>query len=291
MNPFAVSGYDENNIRFSNCSIASMRRTLSQRAEECFGEAPTSLCGNGVLEQGEECDEGLIIPGEKGECCTRNCRLVAGAKCTPRNHVCCTDKCDFKPRNEVCSQSNFLQCRMESRCTGNSGLCPEPRPTPDGSLCVDWGECSGGKCNPFCERIAIGKKACMCSEAEFACRRCCRAVNSSICSPEPTGDVLSDGTFCTQGTCKNAVCVRVEVDFIKHVWSVLESIDRSNFWDFIKTNIVAIIVFLSLFMWCPLSVIICNWDRRSAKARAPPALKRVEAKFPISALTNQTIFS
>lgn len=50
-------------------------------------------CGNDIMEDGEECDEG------KGQlCCKLNCKLKSGAHCSPRNSLCCADTCQFGSR-------------------------------------------------------------------------------------------------------------------------------------------------------------------------------------------------
>jgi cysteine-rich repeat protein len=53
---------------------------------------PTPDCGNGVVEVGEQCDDGNKA---NGDCCTSTCQLdPADTPCTPDGLVCTNDVCD-----------------------------------------------------------------------------------------------------------------------------------------------------------------------------------------------------
>lgn len=59
MHESSNSGYDDNNYKFSQCSIQSIHRVLYDVSDSCFvSEQSEALCGNGILEPGEECDPG-----------------------------------------------------------------------------------------------------------------------------------------------------------------------------------------------------------------------------------------
>ncbi|CAJ0583312.1 unnamed protein product, partial [Mesorhabditis spiculigera] len=259
MHPTAVPGYDVNNMRFSQCSIRDMRQVLSNRADDCFIPHQRAVCGNGILEDGEMCDEGFIVHGQsEGRCCSRECQLLAGSQCSPKNHPCCSPACTFLPPLHICRFANALQCTRQSNCTGTNGDCPPPRPTLDGTNCVDKGQCQNGTCLPFCE--TIGKESCICLDDASACMRCCRSPNSTECLPEPNGGMLRDGTFCVHGTCQNNKCKSSAVDVVSHFWHVFEGVDSSNWKLFFKSNIAVIIVVISLFVWIPASFVVCLWD-------------------------------
>lgn len=82
----ANTGYDKNNYHFSPCSIRSIHRVIYGLAHKCFVEEKGALCGNGILENGEECDIGaqLNFDQKEDKCCTANCKLKPKAICSPR---------------------------------------------------------------------------------------------------------------------------------------------------------------------------------------------------------------
>ncbi|MEQ2178875.1 hypothetical protein GOODEAATRI_018784, partial [Goodea atripinnis] len=76
MYPIAVSG----DHLFSNCSKRSIVKRLRSKAASCFKERNVNVCGNSRVEQGEECDPGLLH-FNSDSCCTQECRLRDGAQC------------------------------------------------------------------------------------------------------------------------------------------------------------------------------------------------------------------
>uniref|UniRef100_A0A9J2PF18 Peptidase M12B domain-containing protein n=1 Tax=Ascaris lumbricoides TaxID=6252 RepID=A0A9J2PF18_ASCLU len=171
MNTYSVSGYDVNNNRFSPCSRRMIAKVLSRKADICFEEEASSFCGNGRVEEGEECDVGMLLTGHEDNCCSSTCRLRPGAQCSPKNVPCCSNSCHFLPATHLCLHENPLQCKHSSYCTGKSGECPEPSAIDDGRECLEEGECFKGRCLTFCERPAINKKPCICPNGTLAMHR------------------------------------------------------------------------------------------------------------------------
>jgi len=127
------------------CSRESMLRVIAdERHSECLMARPTSFCGNGIVEQGEECDCGTTYSCQiHDSCCTPlttvspspgrpPCRLRSD--CSPRVHRCCTDACTIAAAGVTCRQKT--ECSAASVCDGRSRTCPAPQPANDGKSCA-----------------------------------------------------------------------------------------------------------------------------------------------------------
>ncbi|XP_052809504.1 uncharacterized protein LOC128237970 [Mya arenaria] len=90
MHEVAVTGDRENNFKFSNCSLDKMGTVVARESStSCFKEPRTSICGNGIVEEGEQCDCGSICHIDN--CCNRNgtkheCSLKQDAQCSQGKH-------------------------------------------------------------------------------------------------------------------------------------------------------------------------------------------------------------
>uniref|UniRef100_A0A915PKI1 Peptidase M12B domain-containing protein n=1 Tax=Setaria digitata TaxID=48799 RepID=A0A915PKI1_9BILA len=283
MNTFSVSGYDENNNRFSPCSRRLIGKVLSRKANICFEPEMSAFCGNGRVENDtdgfmEECDVGSLLSGSIDKCCTSDCRLKPNAICSPKNSPCCSNNCQFLPSTHVCLHENRFQCKLSSYCTGSSGECPEPGFVQDGTPCIEDGECLNGLCLTFCERPSVNKKPCMCNREAVACLRCCRSENET-CEPYSYDPkyILRDGTRCIHGTCSGAVCIKEVADVVSHLWNIIENLDETNFWKFVGDNLVGIIAAVVLIIWIPASILIHRID----KARENAAMKENESRIEV----------
>ncbi|PKU44297.1 disintegrin and metalloproteinase domain-containing protein 22 [Limosa lapponica baueri] len=129
-----------------NIGIFSDRRKL---ISACLFNKPNKLldppeCGNGFVEDGEECDCGTIAEcaSEGGECCN-TCTLTAGSQCS--NGLCCR-KCRFEPKGVLCREA-VNDCDIAENCTGNSSQCSPNIHKMDGYSCDNkQGICFGGRC-------------------------------------------------------------------------------------------------------------------------------------------------
>ncbi|KAF7487383.1 Hypothetical predicted protein [Marmota monax] len=150
MYPIAVSGDHENNKMFSNCSKQSIYKTIESKAQECFKERSNKVCGNSRVDEGEECDPGIMYLNND-TCCNSDCTLKPGVQCSDRNSPCCKN-CQFETAQKKCQEAINATCKGVSYCTGNSSECPPPGNAEDDTVCLDLGKCKDGKCIPFCER-------------------------------------------------------------------------------------------------------------------------------------------
>uniref|UniRef100_A0A1I7TW67 Disintegrin and metalloproteinase domain-containing protein 17 n=1 Tax=Caenorhabditis tropicalis TaxID=1561998 RepID=A0A1I7TW67_9PELO len=257
MSPHAQMGYDQNNVLFSPCSRKAIREVLSSKWEVCFQEEMSSFCGNGIVEDGEECDNGVETDEHEVSCCDKFCRLYDGAKCSPLNHICCTATCQFQNSSHVCLPGDSLLCKADAVCNGFTGDCPPAPPVKDGQDCLEDGECSNGICLPFCERKSIGKKSCICEDLELSCRKCCRDQNGT-CSPVPGFRYLRDGVKCSKGTCRDRKCINEVVDNVRNYFlSPFQS--TGGLVVFLKTHVVGLaIILISIIFGAVYWIVRCN---------------------------------
>ncbi|XP_023285811.1 disintegrin and metalloproteinase domain-containing protein 17-like [Seriola lalandi dorsalis] len=266
MYPIAVSGDHVNNKMFSNCSKRSIVKRLRSKASSCFKERNINVCGNSRVEQGEECDPGLLHINSD-HCCTADCRLKPGAQCSDRNSACCKH-CRFESEGEVCQEPIDATCKGHSYCTGNSSECPPPENAPDKTVCLDSGECLNGECIPFCQAV-LKLQPCACNETNSSCKVCCRG-SSGVCEPyqDKTGNFLflRKGKPCTVGFCDGAgKCMKQVQDVVERLWDFIDKLDINTFGKFLADNIVGSVVAFSLLFWVPFSILVHCVDKKLDK--------------------------
>ncbi|XP_034431919.1 disintegrin and metalloproteinase domain-containing protein 17a isoform X1 [Hippoglossus hippoglossus] len=263
MYPIAVSGDHYNNKRFSNCSKISIGKTLRSKAPMCFKERNSKVCGNSRVEEGEECDPGLLHLNDD-PCCSSTCKFKHGAQCSDRNSPCCLN-CKFEQAGVRCQEPISATCKGISSCTGNSSQCPPPENALDNTVCVDNGRCHKGECNPFCEAMQ-NLQSCACNETEDSCKVCCRGP-AGLCSPFVQGNgsflYLRKGKPCTVGFCdEGGKCMKQVQDVIERLWDFIDKLDINTFGKFLADNIVGSVVVFSLVFWIPLSILVHCVDKR-----------------------------
>uniref|UniRef100_A0A3Q3X175 Disintegrin and metalloproteinase domain-containing protein 10 n=1 Tax=Mola mola TaxID=94237 RepID=A0A3Q3X175_MOLML len=189
----ATSGDKVNNNKFSICSIRNISAVLMKKRDSCFVESGEPICGNGLVEDGEECDCGYSDQC-KDPCCYnanevdgKKCKLQPGKTCSPSQGPCCTAECTFKGTAEGCRLES--DCAKEGVCNGATALCPTSEPKPNFTSChADTQVCINGVCSgSICEKYHL--EACTCSsknvkdEAAELCHVCCmEKMNPSTCS-------------------------------------------------------------------------------------------------------------
>jgi Disintegrin len=112
------------------------------------------MCGNGIVESGEECDPGK---GSNSTCCDSNtCKFINNAVCDPSNSPCCTAQCQFAPATQVCHPAQDPICDVAEMCTGNSSTCPANVFAPNGKSCGSNGlACATGQCTSIARESLI----------------------------------------------------------------------------------------------------------------------------------------
>ncbi|NXW95419.1 ADAM2 protein, partial [Alopecoenas beccarii] len=138
---------------FSSCSISDFEIFLRHSRGTCLFSRPrltgvsyrrAPVCGNGVVERGEQCDCGRSRACLKANCCTRRCQFQPGAQCS--SGLCC-DKCQLKSKNTPCRPPADAQCDLPEFCDGSSASCPPDLYVQDGHDCErNTGYCYKGRC-------------------------------------------------------------------------------------------------------------------------------------------------
>ncbi|XP_014645592.1 PREDICTED: disintegrin and metalloproteinase domain-containing protein 33 isoform X1 [Ceratotherium simum simum] len=135
---------------FSACSRRQLRAFFRKGGGACLSNTPDSgllvpraRCGNGFVEEGEECDCGASQECLDPCCFAHNCSLRAGAQCT---HGDCCARCLLKPAGAPCRWA-VGDCDLPEFCTGASPYCPPDIYLLDGSPCASGrGYCWDGAC-------------------------------------------------------------------------------------------------------------------------------------------------
>ncbi|XP_065144464.2 disintegrin and metalloproteinase domain-containing protein 12 isoform X2 [Paramisgurnus dabryanus] len=135
---------------FSTCSKKDLVASLEKGVGMCLYNMPEvkmlyggQKCGNGYIEEGEECDCGEPEECMNPCCNATTCTLKGDAVCA---HGQCCEDCQLKPAGTQCRDASN-SCDLPEFCTGTSPHCPANVYLHDGHAChnVD-GYCYNGIC-------------------------------------------------------------------------------------------------------------------------------------------------
>ncbi|KAM7152609.1 disintegrin and metalloproteinase domain-containing protein 10 [Macrochelys suwanniensis] len=178
----ATSGDKLNNNKFSICSVRNISQVLEKKRNNCFVESGQPICGNGMVEEGEQCDCGYSDQC-KDECCydanqpeDKKCKLKQDKLCSPSQGPCCTAQCSFKLKTDKCR--NDSDCAREGMCNGFTALCPASDPKPNFTDCNRHTQvCIKGQCaGSICEKYGLEECTCASSDGKDdkeLCHVCC----------------------------------------------------------------------------------------------------------------------
>ncbi|KAJ8408273.1 hypothetical protein AAFF_G00256870 [Aldrovandia affinis] len=195
MFPQATNEVQENNDKFSPCSVKHISRLLENKKDSCFVDSDQPICGNQIVEDGEECDIGH---NETDLCCYSakepaavQCRLKPNKLCSPSQGLCCSSLCVFKPQGVPCEDES--ECQLESTCSGSMAACPSPDAKPNMTACgVGTRVCLNGECaQSLC--LKHGLEQCDCSEVSVTekCHMCCQEPGKPKTCASTTSSVMS----------------------------------------------------------------------------------------------------
>lgn len=215
MNPTTSSS----EIAFSPCSIGNICSVQQSRTVDtsCLVTpgSQTSLslqqCGNGIVEEGEDCDPGS---NSTSSCCDAStCKFINGAVCDPASDACCTQQCSFASNSTICRPSIDSACDQAEYCTGSSRTCPADVHTPDGDSCGDGLTCASGQCtslNRQCQRAgsSLGLTTACGQRNDRSCIVTCQSPNNTrqcivLNSPLIDGSPCGYGGKCYNSTCQS----------------------------------------------------------------------------------------
>ena len=166
----AAAATHELEVDWSSCSISEYNARAGTIYQECLSETTSSaVCGNGIVEPGEQCD----CPDNNctcyDHCCNGwTCQLETNAACSATDGCCDETTCSIAASGTVC-RASLGPCDTAETCDGVSKSCPVDTVTQYGTACVDEngdaGACWANECRNRdykCQKIGPyhgGKKA------------------------------------------------------------------------------------------------------------------------------------
>ncbi|OCT86262.1 hypothetical protein XELAEV_18019954mg [Xenopus laevis] len=135
---------------FNACNRLELDRFFRSGGGMCLSNTPDTKtlfggprCGNGFLEEGEQCDCGDPEQCDNPCCNATTCTLMPGADCA---HGSCCLRCKLRPPGFPCRKPS-RPCDLPEFCTGHSAVCPSNSFQLDGTLCQGvQAFCYNGRC-------------------------------------------------------------------------------------------------------------------------------------------------
>ncbi|KAG0206899.1 hypothetical protein BGX28_001768 [Mortierella sp. GBA30] len=209
---------------FSPCSINAICSTIASTYGQCL-KAPEvratqlmteNICGNGIREEGEQCDCGTAEECAKDPCCNgTTCTFKGKAVCDDLNDDCCHN-CQLAAKGTMC-RSAISNCDVSETCSGTSAVCPADVHIPDltncdilnsGNRTLGYGQCANGICTSRDYQCAQTQRPGVTKQCEAlvsSCELICNDPNGGADSClKISGANFSDGTAC--GTSGKGVC-------------------------------------------------------------------------------------
>jgi len=284
----------DSEIRFSQCSLGNICSLMqgnsgSETDTSCVIDPDSSrkvislqMCGNGIVEEGEDCDPGS---GFNSTCCNpTTCKFTQGAVCDPASTSCCTSGCQFAPSTQICRPAKTATCDTAEYCPGNTAACPADVTAPNGRSCGSNGlTCASGSCTSL-------NQQCQSNGGSMNLTKACTAKNDRSClvtCQDPTASnqcvvletQLIDGSPCGYGgTCTGGSCKSGSWQDTFRAWY------RENLQISIPVTVVVGAIAL-LILWAIVRSIVrcCYRPRTPPKTIAPVLINtRTSQNYPVS---------
>ncbi|CAM5125893.1 unnamed protein product [Natator depressus] len=252
---YATDGLQYNNDKFSPCSREYIGNILRAKKDRCFVETDRPICGNQIVDPGEECDVGN---DDSDPCCYAakepegiQCRLKPGVQCSSSQGLCCSHECVYKLQGELCHEET--DCTFESTCSGRTAECTVPPPKANYTPCsMGTRICLNGLClGSLCVKYGLEQCDCVSTSRQEKCHVCCQqpgqvdtcaSTSSALLEHYFNGThiPLTPGTPCRDrmGYCdKFHVCRLVDEDgpIARVKNSILDFIELQDISDWMKT--------------------------------------------------------
>uniref|UniRef100_A0A7E4VUE9 Peptidase M12B domain-containing protein n=1 Tax=Panagrellus redivivus TaxID=6233 RepID=A0A7E4VUE9_PANRE len=136
---------------FSSCSLEHLKKSLDRKMDTCLMNVPKSVyggakCGNGVVEDGEDCDCGNLTVCPNKCCIASECKLADKAVCASGD-CCDLNTCQPMKKATMCRHP-ISSCDLPEFCDGDTGECPADFYVQNGLHCPDdkTDYCYDGEC-------------------------------------------------------------------------------------------------------------------------------------------------
>uniref|UniRef100_A0A2K5K9A2 ADAM metallopeptidase domain 28 n=1 Tax=Colobus angolensis palliatus TaxID=336983 RepID=A0A2K5K9A2_COLAP len=196
---------------FSSCSRVSYDKFFEDKLSNCLFNAPmptdiisTPICGNQMVEMGEDCDCGTSEECTNICCDAKTCKIKAGFQCASGE---CCEKCQFKKAGMVCRPAKD-ECDLPEMCDGKSGNCPDDRFRVNGFPCHHGkGYCLMGACPTLQEQCTelwgpgteVADQSCYNRNEGGSKYGYCRRVDDTLI-PCKANDTMCGKLFCQGGS-------------------------------------------------------------------------------------------
>jgi len=175
--------------------------TGAKFGEGSGGLAVGALCGNGVVDPGEECDDGNTV---SGDCCSAACFFEQGG-CACNDANVCTDDgtCNGTGTCQVVG-FNANPCQDGNACTAGdtcaTGTCVGGAPLD----CDDHNLCTTDSCDPALGCVHTAARSC--DDGNVCTTDSCDPATGD-CTMAPNTAACEDGNPCTaHDTCADGAC-------------------------------------------------------------------------------------